>query len=74
MLVKQSDGVTVKLDGELIGSFVSADDDAGWVRVSADEVRRGKVEIISVHEGESLVKSGGAVTEQSRKPGWLDRR
>lgn len=45
MRVTKEDGATVRLDGEVVEDYVSADDEDGWVRVSPVEVRRGKVEI-----------------------------
>lgn len=44
-IVTKSEGVTVTLDGEPVEDFVSASAEDGWVRVSPELVRRGKVEI-----------------------------
>jgi hypothetical protein len=48
MRITAEDKVKVLLDGVDVVSFISADDQAGWVRVSSTEVKRGKVEIVSV--------------------------
>lgn len=75
MQISSADNVKVTLDGESVETFISADDEAGWVRISADVVKRGKIEIIRGHDGSSLAKSSGAVSDKpARKSGWLDRR
>lgn len=42
---------TVKLDGVAVPDFITADEEAGFVRIG-DEIRRGKVEIIRANKQE----------------------
>jgi hypothetical protein len=46
MKVLASDGAKVTLDGDPVEQFISADTEAGWVRISHDVVKRGMVAIV----------------------------
>lgn len=50
MRVTPEQAVTVKLNGEIVPSFISADDQDGWVRTSPTEVLRGKVEFLTLDD------------------------